>query len=129
MTCTSDTCTYETNPKPEYGWMREIITSVVNWFTQRIAIKALDETATPFEGIKGKCPISDMYCTLINGIIIWSDNVIHRWPLRYIESGYFFKRDQILYTTSKINTSLSATATNLLFSLSRSSERFCNISG
>ena len=129
MTCTSDICTYETNPKPEYGWMREIITSVINCFTQRIAIKALDETATPFEGIKGKCPISDMYCTLINGIIIWSDNVIHRCPLRYIESGYFFKRDQILYTTSKINTSLSATATNLLFSLSRSSERICNISG
>jgi hypothetical protein len=129
MNCTSDTCTYGTNPKPEYGWMREIITSVVNCFTQRIAIKALDETATPFEGIKGKCPISDMYCTLINGIMIWSDNVIHRGPLRYIESGYFFKRDQILYTTSKINTSLSATATNLLFSLSRSSERICNISG
>jgi hypothetical protein len=129
ITCTSDTCTYETNPKPEYGWMREIITSVVNCFTQRIAIKALDETATPFEGIKGKCPISDMYCTLINGIIKWSDNVIHRCPLRYIESGYIFKRDQILYTTSKINTGLSATATNLLFSLSRSSERICNISG
>jgi hypothetical protein len=70
-----------------------------------------------------------MYCTLINGIIIWSDNVIHRCPLRYIESGYFFKRDQILNTTSKINTSLTATATNLLFSLSRSSERICNISG
>jgi hypothetical protein len=33
--------------------MREIITSVVNCLTQRIAIKALDETATPFEGIKG----------------------------------------------------------------------------
>ena len=70
-----------------------------------------------------------MYCTLINGIIIWSDSVIHRCPLRYIESGNFYKRDQILYTTSKINTSLSATATNLLFSLSRSSERICNISG
>ena len=52
MTCTSDTCTYETNPKPEYGHMREIITSVVNCFTQRIEIKAFDETATPFEGIK-----------------------------------------------------------------------------
>ncbi len=52
MTCTPDTCTYEINPKPAYGWMREIITSVINFFTQRIEIKAFDETATPFEGIK-----------------------------------------------------------------------------
>ncbi len=34
-----------------------------------------------------------------------------------------------MYTTCKISTSLSATATNLLFSLSRSSERICNIAG
>jgi hypothetical protein len=130
MTCTSDTCTFETNLKPEYGWMREIITSVVNCFTQRMVIKAF--TATPFEGIKEKCTISDMYCTFINGIIIWSDNFIplsFRCPLRYIISGYFFKHDQILYSTFKINTSLSAAATNLLFSLIRSSERICNISG
>jgi hypothetical protein len=93
MTCTSDTCTYETNPKPEYEWMREIITSVINCFTQRIEINAFNETATPFEGIKGKCPISDMYCILINGIIIWSDAVIHRCPLRYIESSFFFSKE------------------------------------
>ncbi len=129
MTCTSDTCTCENNPKPEYGWMREIITSVVNCFTQRNEIKAIDETATPFEGIKGKCPYSDMYCILFNGIILWSDTAIHRCPLRNIESGYFFKRYKILYTSSKINTSLSATATNLLFSLSRTSESICYISG
>ncbi len=61
----------QTYPKPQYGWMREIITSVFNCFTQRIEIEAFDETATPFEGIKGKCPISDMYCILINDFIIW----------------------------------------------------------
>jgi hypothetical protein len=61
----SHTCTYEKNPKSEYGWMREIITSVINCFTQRIEIKAFDGTATPFEGIKGKSPFSDMYCILI----------------------------------------------------------------
>ena len=108
--------------------MQTFKVSNVNCFIKNTYIKAVDNTVTLFEGLRGPCHANDLYCPMPDGVIILSEHIIHKCDLEYVESGLFLRRDNLIYTNNRVNTSLSATAIHLLFQLEQV-EIHCNIEG
>ena len=95
--------------------MRTITETVVNCFFKTTYIKEVDNSVTLFEGVKGPCHASDLFCPMLDRVIIWERNIIHKSVLEYIESGWFLRLNNIIFTIDKVNTSLSNSVTHLLF--------------
>ena len=128
MVCNDNSCYYQVSPLPVYRWMQTMTVTRINCLVKNTFIRAVDDTVTLFEGIKGACHANDLSCPMLDGIIIWDKKIIHKCDLQYIESGWFTRSNNIIYTSNKVNTTLKSTATHLLFQL-ETVDTTCQVSG
>jgi len=124
MLCFGDTCSYMEEPKEEFHWWSITRITTLNCIVTRMQLQANEYDVVAYEGKDGPCKINELQCDLHDGIIIWTDTVIHKCPYSYVETGRFGKKGNLIFTTQKIETKTKAV--HLLFQLS-GNETKCNL--
>ena len=79
MVCTSSTCHYIPKAKKSFTWMgTNVVTTYECHFTTRIVTAEKEDTFL----FGQKCIATDLFCNLLESIIIWETKIIHKCPFK-----------------------------------------------